>query len=272
MCALNEVKGMELIMNNEIIGNIKLINAEIKFKGDNNKLFCKGNICLENCNIRFTGSNSLIYIDENLYPMSLNMRVGNDSVIYIGKDCYINRTSHLYATERKNIIIGNQLLLSFNTYFRTADPHIIYDCKTKERLNFSKSILIGDKVWIGQDSLILKGTTIGSGSIIGGHSVVSNKNIKSNTLYAGNPAKKIKENVFYSTPESTHDFTSEQIENSRCFKNDDGEKYVYKKDETNISLTKIDEDLSNMNNVNDKIEYIENSISNNNYKNRFYNE
>ena len=254
-------------MNNKIIGNVKLENAEILFKGDNNIFICKDNLTLENCKIRFTGSNSLIYIDDNPYPMSLNMRIGNDSVIYIGKDCFINKKSHLYATERKNIIIGNQLLLSFDTYFRTADPHLIYDTKTKERLNFSKSILIGDRVWIGQSSLILKGTVIGSGSIIGGHSVVANKNIKSNTLYAGNPAKKIKENVFYGAFKSTHDFTKEDEENSKYY---DDNQYIYEKDNHTISLKEIDKDLINIEKAFYKIKYNYEQKSNNFNKNRFY--
>jgi NDP-sugar pyrophosphorylase family protein len=196
------------------------------------------------------------------------MRVGNDSVIYIGKDCYTNRTSHLYATERKNIIIGNQLLLSFDTYFRTADPHIICDCKTKERINFSKSILIGDKVWIGQQSLILKGTVIGSGAIIGGHSVVSNKTIKSNSLYAGNPAKKIKEGVFYVSPKSTHDLDEEEEMNTKIYTGE--EDYTYENDENTISLKQLDSELMKINNASEKVKYLEYKIVNNNSKNRFY--
>ena len=258
-------------MNNQMIGNATLKNAEIIFKGDNNIFYCKDNLVLENCKIRFTGSNSIIYIDENLYPMSLNMRVGNDSVIYIGKDCYVNKTSNLYATERKNIIIGNQLLLSFDVYMRTADPHLIYDINTRERLNFSKSILIGDRVWIGQESFILKGTVIGSGSIIGGHSVVSNKNIQSNTLYAGNPVKKIKDGVFYGAHQSTHDFSKEEEIESQYFREEDLEKYVYKKDENTVTLTKIDEELKKIKTTKEKLNYIEKNISNNLHKNRFFN-
>lgn len=259
-------------MNNQIIGNVRLENAHIEFKGNNNIFFCTNNLNLENCRVRFTGNNSLIYIDDNSYPLSLNMRVGNDSVIYIGKDCYINKTSNLYATERKNIIIGNQLLLSFNVYFRTADPHIIYDTKTKERINYSKSILIGDRVWIGQDSLILKGNIIGSGSIIGGHSVLANKNIKSNTLYAGNPARKIRENVFYGQHRSTHDFDLEQVKRSKYYNNHNQEQYVYKKDKTTVFLIKIDKDITNIKTARDKMKYIEKNISNNISKNRFYND
>lgn len=257
-------------MDNKIIGNIEYKNSEITFNGDNNIFICKGNLLLENCKIRFTGSNSLIYIDENNYPISLNMRVGNDSVIYIGKDSYINRTSHLYATERKNIIIGNELLLSFDTYFRTADAHIIYDCNTKKRINPSKSILIGDRVWIGQQSLILKGTCIGSGSIIGGHSVLSNKNIRSNSLYAGNPARKIKENVFYGEHKSTHDFDLEGEERSLCCCDNDENKYIYEQDDTTISLNQIDLDLINIKSARDKIKYLDEIVVSNNSKNRFY--
>ena len=254
-------------MNNEIIGNVKLENAEIIFKGDNNKFVSNGDLTLENCKIRFTGSNSLIYIDKNEYTVSLNMRVGNDSVIYLGKKCYTNRTSNLYATERKNIIIGDELLIAFDTYFRTADPHIIYDCNTNERINFSKSILVGDKVWIGQQSLILKGTILGSGSIIGGHSVVANKRVKSNSLYAGNPVKKIRENVFYATAYSTHNFDEDEELNSKTYQ---GDNYTYKKDDSTISLEKIDNDLMNLKSVDEKIKYIEDNIVNNNNKNRFY--
>lgn len=255
-------------MNNKIIGNAKLDNSEIIFIGDNNIFICKNNITLENCKIRFTGSNSIIYIDENNYPMSLNMRVGNDSVIYIGKDCYINRTSHMYATERKNIIIGNELLLSFSTYFRTADPHPVYDVKTKKRINHSKSILLGDRVWIGQESLILKGTIVGSGAIIGGHSVVANKKIESNAMYAGNPVKKVKDGVFYGDYVSTHNYTEAEEKESETYTLED--KYVFEKDKSTISLNKIDEDLKKIKNLEEKIKYIEKNISNNNNKNRFY--
>lgn len=251
---------------NKIIGELKCENATVDFKGDGNILICD-KLTLENCKIRFTGSNSIIYIDSNPFPISLNMRIGNDSVIYIGKNAYVNRTSNLYATERKNIIIGDELLLSFDVCFRTADPHLIYDCDSLERINPSKSILIGDRVWIGQQSLILKGTDVGSGAIIGGHSVVSNKNIESNSLYAGNPAKKIKSNVFYGGAKSTHDYTEEMEEESMVYS---GEPYKYESDEYTTPLKDIDETLRNTSDVESKVKIIERKLVNNNHKNRFF--
>lgn len=258
-------------MNNSVFGDVDLINSSIDFKGNDNVFICKGKLKLKNCKIRFSGNNSLVFIDENLYPMSLNIRIGNDSVIYIGKDCYVNKTTNLYATERKNIIIGNQIMISFNTYFRTADPHLIYDANTKKRINFSKSILIGDRVWIGQEALILKGCVIGSGSIIGGRSVLANKCLKSNTLYAGNPARKIRDGVFFGEFRATHDYDLEEELKSGTFTLEDENQFIYEEDENTLSFKAIDMDLMNINNVNEKIKYIEENISKNNNKNRFYN-
>lgn len=59
------------------------------------------------------------------------------------------------------------------------------------------SVFIGDKVWVGQNVTLLKGTKVYSGSILGASSVASNKKILSNSVVAGNPARTIKENVFW---------------------------------------------------------------------------
>ena len=55
----------------------------------------------------------------------------------------------------------------------------------------SKPIYIGKNCWIGLNSIILKGVTIGDNCVIGAGSVVIS-DCEPNTLYAGNPAKKIK--------------------------------------------------------------------------------
>ena len=50
---------------------------------------------------------------------------------------------------------------------------------------------IGNNVFIGMNSIILMGAVIGDNVIIGAGSVVSGK-VESNSIYAGNPAKKLK--------------------------------------------------------------------------------
>jgi len=63
----------------------------------------------------------------------------------------------------------------------------------KEKIN-SKPIIIEDKVWIGKNTLILKGVKLGSGSIIAAGSVVT-KDVESKSMVAGNPARVVKRNI-----------------------------------------------------------------------------
>ena len=78
---------------------------------------------------------------------------------------------------------------------RTADPHLIYNIVDNQRINHSRSIYIGDHVWIGQNAMILKGSSIHSGSVIGAMSLVAGKTIHSNSCWGGNPVRMLKENI-----------------------------------------------------------------------------
>jgi len=54
-----------------------------------------------------------------------------------------------------------------------------------------KKTIIGDDVWIGFGSIIMRGVNIGNGSIIAANSVVT-KDIPSYSIFGGNPAKFIR--------------------------------------------------------------------------------
>jgi acetyltransferase-like isoleucine patch superfamily enzyme len=59
-----------------------------------------------------------------------------------------------------------------------------------------RPIEIGKNVWIGANSVILKGIEIGDGGVVGAGSVVT-KSIPANEIWAGNPARKIRERNLY---------------------------------------------------------------------------
>lgn len=63
-----------------------------------------------------------------------------------------------------------------------------------ENYENSKPIVINNHVWIGENSVILKGVTIGEGAVIAASSVVT-KDIPPHCIAAGSPAKVIKENI-----------------------------------------------------------------------------
>jgi len=58
----------------------------------------------------------------------------------------------------------------------------------------SRPVIIGDHVWIGCKSTILKGVTIGDGSVIAANSVVT-KDVPPKALVGGIPSKIIKKDI-----------------------------------------------------------------------------
>ena len=64
-------------------------------------------------------------------------------------------------------------MFSNDIEFRTGDSHSIVDLDTRKRINYSQNIHVGNHVWIGSRSIILKGVNIGNNSIIGTGSIVT---------------------------------------------------------------------------------------------------
>ena len=78
----------------------------------------------------------------------------------------------------------------FDTDFHALNP-IIRNSKNDIKNRIEKPVIIKDNAFIGAHSIILKGVTIGENSIIGAGSVVT-KSIPDNQIWAGNPAKFIR--------------------------------------------------------------------------------
>ena len=207
----------EIDNNNAIVGYYpKLNNSDIKFVGENNVLYCENGVELVDSNISFYGNNNVVYLSSSRYKYKLEIRIYNDSVFYMGKDNYINQKMTVALSEQKHCYIGDYGNFSTNIVMRNADAHLIYSCSTGKRINESKSIFMGDHVWIGQDVRILKGSQIDSGSIIGAMSVVSGKKISHNSSWAGNPCRQISDDVFWDVS-SVHRWTQEKTESSKLY-------------------------------------------------------
>lgn len=91
------------------------------------------------------------------------------------------------------IVIGNCVLVGANTTITDSDFHPLDPSLrgSNPQNAVTSPITIGDNVFIGMNSTILKGVTIGKGSIIGAGSVVV-KSIPEYTVAAGNPARVIR--------------------------------------------------------------------------------
>lgn len=93
----------------------------------------------------------------------------------------------------KKISIGDNTMVAWQSILMDTDQHAI--CQNESVINYDKEIIIGNNVWIGARSFILKGVTIADGSIIGANTTVTRSFQETNSIIAGNPTKIIKKNI-----------------------------------------------------------------------------
>ena len=252
--------------NNTIIGNPELINSNIEFKGTGNILFCEEDVRLENSTLGFFSNDAVVYLSSNKkHNYKVKMDIWRSSTIFVGRDNYFNNIMSISASERRSVLIGGGGVFSFDVWLRTSDPHLVYDADTKQRINISDDVVIGDHVWLGQSALILKGSKVGSGSVIGGASVLAGKNVPSNTVYAGNPAREVRSNIFF-TGASVHNYTKKKTKESMVL---DTDKYIYTKDANGSMMEDICGAIEKTDSPEQRLEIVKDMIVSGNEMRRF---
>ena len=126
----------------------------------------------------------------------------DNAVVRIGARTFIGGGASIIASKR--VEIGDDVLIAWGVTIVDHNSHSISFSKRKDdvlawrlgRKDWSNVVIapvkIADKVWIGFNSIILKGVTIGEGAIVGAGSVVT-KDVSPWTIVAGNPARVIRE-------------------------------------------------------------------------------
>jgi acetyltransferase-like isoleucine patch superfamily enzyme len=99
------------------------------------------------------------------------------------------------------ISIGEGSIIAPNCIITDSNFHAIsppFDRNHNLAIETDSEIVIKKNVWVGMNSIILKGVTIEDNSIIAAGSVVT-QNVKADSIYGGNPArfiKKINKQIF----------------------------------------------------------------------------
>ena len=168
--------------------------------------------------------------------------------------------------ENQNVIIGAGVTISSGVNIRTADIYPIYDNESKQRINFAKSVFIGDHVWIGHLAYISRGVKVGSGAIIENNSFIPhNAKVPSNSLVVGNPAKVERTNVFY-----TNDFLAyNRVEASLETKDYKSDVFIYEfVNQETLDMNRIDLILKDLDS-DSRLEFIQKLFVRNKRTNRF---
>lgn len=126
---------------------------------------------------------------------------GTGSRIVIGKEGKIKCKGDFTTTARssficfKEMIFGKKVLISWDCLFMDTDFHKLII--NNQIVNQPEIISIGDNVWIGCRSTVLKGTFIPNGSVVAAGSLLNKKYTKENAIYAGVPGKPVCEDILW---------------------------------------------------------------------------
>lgn len=191
----------------KLLLNVKLICQKLKTHVKKNLFYHYAlvgkNLCvgINSACINLSGKKESIKIGDEVTILG-KLVCAEKGRIYIGNYTRIGPNSEIGAAE--SIYIGNYVIISHDIYIYDNNNH---STDPDERILLSKSkfdkyhnswyrskispVVIEDNVWIGMNSIILKGVTIGKGSIVAAGSVVT-KSIPPYSIVAGNPARIVK--------------------------------------------------------------------------------
>jgi len=115
-------------------------------------------------------------------------------MVEIGRFCTFARGCHIAGVEHPFHYLSSSFYRISNNWFPDDPIHKatvkIRNKPSPERKRQTKTI-IGNDVWFGANSLVLKGVNIGDGAVVGAGAVVT-KDIPPYAIVGGNPAKIIK--------------------------------------------------------------------------------
>ena len=138
-------------------------------------------------NIRIGRSFTAIGEPGNRVEIGVWGREAGAGRIHIGEGCLMSPGARMSASDE--IVVGDGVMLANGAYITDSDWHTIYDRMVRTD---PAPVHIGDNVWLGDGSTVLKGVTVGENSVIAARSVVT-RDVPANVVVAGNPAKIVKE-------------------------------------------------------------------------------
>ena len=139
-------------------------------------------------NIRI--GHSFTAIGEMHHPVQIGVwgRNFGEGRVEIGDACLMSPGARISASDE--VVLGNGCMMAHGSYITDSDWHGLYDRVNRD--GTPKPVRLGDNVWLGDRSTVLKGVTIGDNSIVAASSVVT-KDVPANVIVAGNPAVVVRE-------------------------------------------------------------------------------
>ena len=126
-----------------------------------------------------------------------NCRIGHGSKIAVGGELVLGKNFGITAESSiicdNYIEFGDDVLISWKCQIMDTDFHNLIINGNKQ---FNKgTIIVGNKVWIGMNVIVLKNSKICDNSVIAAGSIINKQFNDKNILIAGVPGKTIRNNI-----------------------------------------------------------------------------
>lgn len=148
----------------------------------------------------------IILWDASSLKVANNNRLRCDVMCRFGGQCEIGEYNCLNERTEircdESVTIGAFNMVSYNCRIWDTNTHAFYADDSRSRMTIetfpnigaendkpsTKPVVIGNDCLLGEECVILKGSTVGNKCIVGVHSVVAGVSIPAETMAVGNPA------------------------------------------------------------------------------------
>lgn len=119
------------------------------------------------------------------WPVSPYVRCGNNIEFDVNNLDNFWGYGNYFQTFDAKIIIGTGSYIAPNVGIITSN----HDLNNLDEHQVGKDVILGEKCWLGMNSIILPGVVLGDKTIVGAGAVVTKSFPEGNCIIAGNPAK-----------------------------------------------------------------------------------
>lgn len=143
----------------------------------------------KNCEVTISPAGRIVFAN-GVYLDDYVTVQADDGIIEIAENVYFNTFGRIVA--KKKINIGSNCIFGSNVSIYDHDHDVSQGVPYSLNHYLLDDVIIGDYIWCGTNVVITKGSIVKANSVVAANSVVTKK-LESNGIFAGVPAKKIKD-------------------------------------------------------------------------------
>ena len=140
--------------------------------------------------IRAIPFGNIVMGDHVTIGYGVTLDVAPEAYLYLGD--VVNLTHNVVISSQSSVSIGDFCQVAENVSIRDSEHKTALGMEIARQAQELQPVNIGRDVWIGANTIILKGANVPDGVVIGANSVVTRKSaLEANHIYAGSPVSRV---------------------------------------------------------------------------------